>query len=176
MHYALCIKEEKIICKLFCSSLNFHYLCTRFRQSGCSAVGSALRSGRRGRAFESPHPDQKKRCENISFLLFIWLLFRFFLLLQHHIIYLCNLPSEPYEVFSEPFLYRRKRQKGVYLSPDRCPVGYRRSLAARPATDDHEDDNSRFHIERSHPNIQDRQWNHGKLSATGRQNRRTIPV
>ena len=25
--------------------------------SGCSAVGSALRSGRRGRAFESPHPD-----------------------------------------------------------------------------------------------------------------------
>ena len=26
-------------------------------KSGCSAVGSALRSGRRGRAFESPHPD-----------------------------------------------------------------------------------------------------------------------
>ena len=26
-------------------------------QTGCSAVGSALRSGRRGRAFESPHPD-----------------------------------------------------------------------------------------------------------------------
>ena len=26
-------------------------------ESGCSAVGSALRSGRRGRAFESPHPD-----------------------------------------------------------------------------------------------------------------------
>ena len=26
--------------------------------SGCSAVGSALRSGRRGRAFESPHPDK----------------------------------------------------------------------------------------------------------------------
>ena len=25
--------------------------------TGCSAVGSALRSGRRGRAFESPHPD-----------------------------------------------------------------------------------------------------------------------
>ena len=24
----------------------------------CSAVGSALRSGRRGRAFESPHSDQ----------------------------------------------------------------------------------------------------------------------
>ena len=31
-----------------------------FSKSGCSAVGSALRSGRRGRAFESPHPDQKK--------------------------------------------------------------------------------------------------------------------
>ena len=28
--------------------------------SGCSAVGSALRSGRRGRAFESPHPDRCK--------------------------------------------------------------------------------------------------------------------
>ena len=27
------------------------------KRSGCSAVGSALRSGRRGRAFESPHPD-----------------------------------------------------------------------------------------------------------------------
>ena len=30
------------------------------KQSGCSAVGSALRSGRRGRAFESPHPDFEK--------------------------------------------------------------------------------------------------------------------
>ena len=30
-------------------------------QTGCSAVGSALRSGRRGRAFESPHPDSTKR-------------------------------------------------------------------------------------------------------------------
>ena len=27
------------------------------KQSGCSAVGSALRSGRRGRKFESCHPD-----------------------------------------------------------------------------------------------------------------------
>ena len=31
-----------------------------FRASGCSAVGSALRSGRRGRAFESPHSDTVK--------------------------------------------------------------------------------------------------------------------
>ena len=29
------------------------------KQSECSAVGSALRSGRRGRAFESPHSDKK---------------------------------------------------------------------------------------------------------------------
>ena len=29
-------------------------------QSECSAVGSALRSGRRGRAFESPHSDKVK--------------------------------------------------------------------------------------------------------------------
>ena len=28
--------------------------------SGCSAVGSALRSGRRGRSFESSHPDHLK--------------------------------------------------------------------------------------------------------------------
>ena len=28
--------------------------------SGCSAVGSALRSGRRSRQFESGHPDQLK--------------------------------------------------------------------------------------------------------------------
>ena len=30
------------------------------KQSECSAVGSALRSGRRGRAFESPHSDKTK--------------------------------------------------------------------------------------------------------------------
>ena len=29
--------------------------------TGCSAVGSALRSGRRGRKFESSHPDEKTR-------------------------------------------------------------------------------------------------------------------
>ena len=33
------------------------YLCTRKTETECSAVGSALRSGRRGRAFESPHSD-----------------------------------------------------------------------------------------------------------------------
>ena len=34
-------------------------------QSGCSAVGSALRSGRRGRKFESCHPDLRKSVETI---------------------------------------------------------------------------------------------------------------
>ena len=29
-------------------------------ESGCSAVGSALRSGRRGRQFESGHPDKRR--------------------------------------------------------------------------------------------------------------------
>ena len=32
---------------------------TNHKQSGCSAVGSALRSGRRGRKFESCRPDRK---------------------------------------------------------------------------------------------------------------------
>ena len=31
------------------------------KTAGCSAVGSALRSGRRGRKFESSHPDQAKK-------------------------------------------------------------------------------------------------------------------
>ena len=32
----------------------------------CSAVGSALRSGRRGRAFESPHSDRKRQAVKIA--------------------------------------------------------------------------------------------------------------
>ena len=36
-------------------------------QSECSAVGSALRSGRRGRAFESPHSDRRAADDSISF-------------------------------------------------------------------------------------------------------------
>ena len=43
-----------------------------FRASGCSAVGSALRSGRRGRAFESPHPDKRRNTEVIVFRLFFY--------------------------------------------------------------------------------------------------------
>ena len=58
------------------------YLCIRFSvyylqqtkesTSGCSAVGSALRSGRRGRAFESPHPDQKRRQVRFSPAVFFY--------------------------------------------------------------------------------------------------------
>ena len=33
---------------------------TSHSRAECSAVGSALRSGRRGRAFESPHSDKAK--------------------------------------------------------------------------------------------------------------------
>ena len=43
-------------------------------QSGCSAVGSALRSGRRGRAFESPHPDSGATNRKILFVAFYLLL------------------------------------------------------------------------------------------------------
>ena len=42
--------------KLFCVPLHRQKRKARF-DSECSAVGSALRSGRRGRAFESPHSD-----------------------------------------------------------------------------------------------------------------------
>ena len=38
-------------------------------QSECSAVGSALRSGRRGRAFESPHSDKKTIHSEWSFFI-----------------------------------------------------------------------------------------------------------
>ena len=34
--------------------------------SECSAVGSALRSGRRGRAFESPHSDRRRQTSKIG--------------------------------------------------------------------------------------------------------------
>ena len=43
------------------------YLCTRKTETECSAVGSALRSGRRGRAFESPHSDRRAADDSISF-------------------------------------------------------------------------------------------------------------
>ena len=42
--------------------------------TGCSAVGSALRSGRRGRRFESCHPDKKLQGKQVvlSSCLFIF--------------------------------------------------------------------------------------------------------
>ena len=49
---------EQFSCKK-CTRFRFLvYLCTR--KSGFSAVGSALRSGRRGRWFESSNPDSKR--------------------------------------------------------------------------------------------------------------------
>ena len=79
----------------YCSIKNYTYLCTRNhkgaiaqlveqrtenpcvpgsipggttfqKQSECSAVGSALRSGRRGRAFESPHSDRRRQTSKIG--------------------------------------------------------------------------------------------------------------
>lgn len=39
---------------------------TSHPRAECSAVGSALRSGRRGRAFESPHSDRKRQTSKIG--------------------------------------------------------------------------------------------------------------
>ena len=49
------------ICSINKKALPLQPLSRQRRQSGCSAVGSALRSGRRGRAFESPHPDKRMK-------------------------------------------------------------------------------------------------------------------
>ncbi len=38
-------------------------------RTGCGAVGSALRSGRRGRKFESSHPDISVETQRIASLL-----------------------------------------------------------------------------------------------------------
>ena len=53
------------------------YLCTRKTETECSAVGSALRSGRRGRAFESPHSDRRRQAMKIVCRLFFFYLCRF---------------------------------------------------------------------------------------------------
>ncbi len=54
------------------------YLCIANKKnlhSECSAVGSALRSGRRGRAFESPHSDKYgSRFTSVAVFLFAGLL------------------------------------------------------------------------------------------------------
>ena len=55
--------HANILIKIF-KNFSVLYICTIFASSivtECSAVGSALRSGRRGRAFESPHSDTAKK-------------------------------------------------------------------------------------------------------------------
>jgi len=44
----------------YCGIKKYTYLCTRKRERCHSSVGRAKRSGRRGRAFESPHSDKAK--------------------------------------------------------------------------------------------------------------------
>ena len=55
----VCVSSEKIV--------NF---ALAFKLSGCSAVGSALRSGRRGRQFDSGHPDRKEGVSKCTHPLF----------------------------------------------------------------------------------------------------------
>ena len=60
----------QIFCEFLFDFKKMLYLCTRKTETECSAVGSALRSGRRGRAFESPHSDtvkDKRVCQNSLF-------------------------------------------------------------------------------------------------------------
>ena len=62
--------ESTIFLQIFCQILfgfkKMIYLCTRKTETECSAVGSALRSGRRGRAFESPHSDRERQAVKIA--------------------------------------------------------------------------------------------------------------
>ena len=65
-----------ILIKIF-KNFSVLYICTIFAPSivtECSAVGSALRSGRRGRAFESPHSDtaKKSNATKTSFAAFVF--------------------------------------------------------------------------------------------------------
>ena len=57
----------QIFCQILFGFKKMIYLCTRKTETECSAVGSALRSGRRGRAFESPHSDRRAADDSISF-------------------------------------------------------------------------------------------------------------
>ncbi len=57
--FYLCKCFDKNLQKFF-NSIFLLYLCV-INVTECSAVGSALRSGRRGRAFESPHSDTVKK-------------------------------------------------------------------------------------------------------------------
>ena len=55
----------QIFCQILFGFKKMIYLCTRKTETECSAVGSALRSGRRGRAFESPHSDRERQAVKI---------------------------------------------------------------------------------------------------------------
>ena len=57
--YGIFLFRANFMIKIF-KNFSFIVFCLIFALSKvteCSAVGSALRSGRRGRAFESPHSD-----------------------------------------------------------------------------------------------------------------------
>lgn len=56
----------QIFCEILFDFKKMPYLCTRKTETECSAVGSALRSGRRGRAFESPHSDRRRQTSKIG--------------------------------------------------------------------------------------------------------------
>ena len=56
----------QIFCEILFDFKKMPYLCTRKTETECSAVGSALRSGRRGRAFESPHSDRERQAVKIA--------------------------------------------------------------------------------------------------------------
>ena len=64
--------------KTFTSQKNALPLHCLIGQSECSAVGSALRSGRRGRAFESPHSDRETEVAKLQFLSLFFCFVRFF--------------------------------------------------------------------------------------------------
>ena len=56
--------------------LVFYRIFAMSKVTECSAVGSALRSGRRGRAFESPHSDKRRQMTKIicRFLFFFFVI------------------------------------------------------------------------------------------------------
>ena len=91
---------EHFSCKK-CTGFRFlQYLCTR--KSGFSAVGSALRSGRRGRWFESSNPDLKQ-VEDGSFppaFLLLGAIGVLFLATMSHIRYDDRLRTKSFCVFS----------------------------------------------------------------------------
>ena len=65
--YGIFLFRANFMIKIF-KNFSFIVFCLIFALSivtECSAVGSALRSGRRGRAFESPHSDTRRQTVKI---------------------------------------------------------------------------------------------------------------